>query len=116
MDKMNNLPDGLNVLVLEGKSNLIVGQRQLLCLTWSILCKNKILVFDDPTSHVDLRTNDFLQLDLYKTFNGAKIISVAHRMDTVIEYNKILVLGKGKVLEYGSPKDLLSKGRGKFTE
>ena len=115
MDAVNNLPDGLNALVSEGGSNFSVGQRQLLCLARAILCKNKILVLDEPTANVDSRTDELLQLAVSKTFNGATIIAVAHRLDTVIDYDKILVLGKGKVLEYGSPKDLLAKGGGHFT-
>jgi ATP-binding cassette subfamily C (CFTR/MRP) protein 4 len=107
---MNDLPDGMNSLVSEGGSNFSVGQRQLLCLARAILSKNKILVLDEATASVDRRTDQLLQEALHKTFHDGTILAVAHRLDTVIDNDMILVLGAGKVLEFGPPADLIRSG------
>jgi len=67
------------------------------------------LVLDEPTANVDGYTDKLLQAALSKSFTESTIITVAHRLDTVIDYDKILVLGSGKVLEYGSPRELLER-------
>jgi len=106
---IDELPDGLNSVVDDGGSNFSVGERQLLCLARAILRKSKILVLDEPTANVDSRTDKLLQEAVSKSFSGATIISVAHRLDTIIEYDMVLILGDGFLLEFGTPADLLSK-------
>lgn len=115
VDAVMELPEALDTLVAEGGSNFSVGQRQLLCLARAILRKNMILVLDEPTANVDGRTDELLQEAISKSFAAATIIAVAHRLDTVIEYDKILVLESGKVLEFGSPRALLENDDGYFT-
>jgi ABC-type multidrug transport system fused ATPase/permease subunit len=102
------LPYGIDSQVADGGTNFSVGERQLLCLARAMLQKSKILVLDEPTANVDGRTDKLLQEAVNKSFHGATIISVAHRLDTIIENDLILVLGGGKVLEYGSPSELIS--------
>jgi ATP-binding cassette subfamily C (CFTR/MRP) protein 4 len=94
-------------MVAEGGSNFSVGQRQLLCLARAILASNKILILDEATASVDRRTDELLQQALQVAFKDGTILAVAHRLDTVIEFDYILVLGHGNVLEFGSPADLL---------
>ena len=106
---VTSLSHGLQTIVAEGGLNFSVGQRQLLCLARAILRKNKVLVLDEPTANVDSRTDKLLQEAVSKSFADATIIAVAHRLDTVIEYDKILVLGDGRVLEYGSPHELIER-------
>jgi ATP-binding cassette subfamily C (CFTR/MRP) protein 4 len=101
------LPKGINSMVSEGGANFSVGQRQLLCLARAILSKNKILILDEATASVDRRTDQMLHESLHDSFADATIIAVAHRLDTVIDHDYILVLGQGKVLEFGSPAELL---------
>jgi len=108
------LPFGIHSQVAESGSNFSVGERQLLCLARAILQKSKILVLDEPTANVDGRTDKLLQEAVTKSFSGATIISVAHRLDTIIENDLILVLGSGEVLEYGSPAELIALN-GHFT-
>merc|ERR1712176_789865 len=108
LEAVNELPQGLNFLVAESGSNFSVGERQLLCLARAILQKSKILVLDEPTANVDSRTEKLLQKAISKSFNGATIISVAHRLDTIIESDLILVLAEGKVIECGCPSDLIA--------
>ncbi len=103
-----SLSHGLDTTVAEGGLNFSVGQRQLLCLARAILRRNKVLILDEPTANVDSRTDTLLQEAVSKSFADATIVAVAHRLDTVIDYDKILVLGDGRVLEYGSPHELIA--------
>jgi len=112
---IKELPEGLDSIVAEGGSNFSVGQRQLICLARAILRKNKILVLDEPTANVDGKTDRLLQNAVAKSFSGSTIIAVAHRLDTIIGYDIIIVLGEGKLLEIGPPRDLLSIKCGHFT-
>ena len=109
-DVIAELPKGIHSLVSEGGSNFSVGQRQLLCLARAILSKNKLLVLDEATASVDRRTDQMLHESLHDSFGDATILAVAHRLDTVIEHDYILVLGQGKVLEFGKPAELLKAG------
>lgn len=111
---ISELPDGIDSIVSEGGSNFSVGQRQLLCLARAILSKNKILILDEATASVDRRTDQMLHESLHESFGDATIIAVAHRLDTVIDHDYILVLGQGKVLEFGPPADLLRNEGGAF--
>lgn len=106
---VQDLPGGWSSAVAEGGSNFSVGQRQLLCLARAILSKNRFLILDEPTANVDRRTDQLLQEALHKSFPSSTILSVAHRLDTIIESDYILVLGQGQVLEFGSPSELIEK-------
>ena len=108
IDTIDKLPCGLDSPVVEGGSNFSVGQRQLLCLARAILQKSKILVLDEPTANIDSGTDMLLQQTLIEQFSEATIITVAHRLDTIIDYDHIIVLNDGKVLECGTPRELLS--------
>ncbi|KAL3941127.1 MAG: hypothetical protein SGBAC_004466 [Bacillariaceae sp.] len=103
------LPDGLSSVVSEGGSNFSVGQRQLLCLARAILTENKILVLDEATASVDKQTDELLHQALNESYTDATIIKIAHRLDTIIEDDHVLVLGGGKLLESGSPAELLEE-------
>ena len=106
------LPNGIYTVVAENGGNLSVGQRQLLCVARSVLQQNKILILDEPTANVDHRTDVLLQRAVASSFPGATVIAVAHRLDKVIDFDKIMVVGnQGKVLEFGAPHELLTKGR-----
>lgn len=104
------LPNGWDSMVSEGGSNFSVGQRQLLCLARAILSNNRILVLDEATASVDRRTDEMLQEALQTSFREGTIIAVAHRLETIIDYDLVLVLGHGRVLEWGSPAKLLADG------
>ena len=109
---ISELPKAHDSIVSEGGSNFSVGQRQLLCLARAILSKNKLLILDEATASVDRRTDQLLHESLHESFGDATILAVAHRLDTVIDHDYILVLGRGKVIEFGTPADLIrSKGQ-----
>jgi len=110
LDAIMEMPDGIDSIVAEGGSNFSVGQKQLLCLARAILDESRILVLDEPSANVDSRTDALLQEAVGKNFKGATILSVAHRLGTIIDYDKILVLGCGELLEFGSPRELLERG------
>ena len=115
LETIQSLPQGMNTMVMDGGANFSKGQGQLLSLARVLLKEKSIIILDEPTADVDGHTCELLQNTLLTSFPKATIISVAHRLDTIIDYDKILVLDDGKVVEYDSPKELLSKVDGEFT-
>ena len=113
LKSIEELPHGIDSMVSQS-SNFSVGERQLLCLARAILRQSSILVLDEATANIDSHTEELIKDALQKRFSDATVLVIAHRLDTVIDFDKILVLGDGRVLEYGSPKDLLSNEDGAF--
>lgn len=107
-DVVDSLPRGIHTIVSEGGSNFSVGQRQLLCLARAIVSRNKILVVDEGTANVDRRTDKLIQETLDRCFQNGTIIAIAHRLETILHSDSIIVMGNGKVLEQGSPEALLA--------
>jgi ABC-type multidrug transport system fused ATPase/permease subunit len=110
--------DGAKVLetrVEEGGSNFSVGERQLLNLARALLSKPKLLVLDEATASIDGETDAFIQQMLRTRFAGATLVTVAHRLNTIMDYDLILVMDSGRAAEVGSPAELLKKN-GIFTE
>ncbi|CAG2252267.1 ABCC9 [Mytilus edulis] len=101
------LPDQLNSDVTEGGENFSVGQKQLFCLARAFLRNNKILVLDEATASIDLATDNKLQQVIFSAFKNKTIITIAHRISTIMNYDRVIVLDKGKVMEYESPKNLM---------
>ena len=106
----------LDEIVEEGGRNYSVGERQLLCLARAILSQPKVLVLDEATASVDKDTDAFIQKMIRTRFQGTTFLTIAHRLNTIMDYDKVVVLGKGRVLECGSPKDLLQNENGVFTD
>ncbi|XP_067675325.1 multidrug resistance-associated protein 1-like isoform X2 [Haliotis asinina] len=107
-----SLPDKLQTDCGEGGNSISVGQRQLLCLARTLLRKAKVLVLDEATSAVDMATDDLIQETIRSEFKDCTVLTIAHRLNTVMDYDRILVLDEGTVVELGSPKRLLEeKGR-----
>ncbi|XP_066094773.1 ATP-binding cassette sub-family C member 2 [Saccopteryx bilineata] len=104
-----NLPLGLYHELAEAGDNLSVGQRQLLCLARALLRKSKILVMDEATAAVDLETDHLIQITIQKEFSHCTTLTIAHRLHTIIDSDKVMVLDNGKIVEYGSPEELLEK-------
>jgi ATP-binding cassette, subfamily C (CFTR/MRP), member 4 len=106
---LQECPHGLNTIVNDSGCNFSVGQCQLLCVARAILQKNRILFLDEATANVDPQTEDLLSAAVTTSFPGATIISIAHRLETIIDYDLILVIEKGKIIESGSPSELLMR-------
>lgn len=105
---VSKLPEGLKYEITEGGDNLSIGQRQLMCLARALLRKTKILVLDEATANVDLETDDLIQKTIRKEFSQCTVMTIAHRLNTIVDYDKVLVLNQGEVVEYDSPSILMS--------
>ncbi|XP_068555233.1 multidrug resistance-associated protein 1 isoform X4 [Anas acuta] len=103
------LPDKLNHECAEGGENLSVGQRQLVCLARALLRKSKILVLDEATAAVDLETDNLIQSTIKSQFEECTVLTIAHRLNTIMDYTRVLVLDRGEVVECGSPDSLLQE-------
>jgi ABC-type multidrug transport system fused ATPase/permease subunit len=95
--------------VEDGGKNFSVGERQLLCLGRAILARPRLLVLDEATASVDSETDAFIQKMLRTRFQGTTLLTIAHRLHTVIDYDVILALDNGKAVEFGTPAELLEK-------
>lgn len=102
----------LNSPVSESGSNLSQGQRQLLCLARALLKAPKVLLMDEATASIDYATDAKIQETIRLIKNTT--ITIAHRLQTIIDYDKVLVLDKGSVIEFGDPFDLVTKEGGSF--
>ena len=104
----------LDAVVTEGGSNLSVGQRQLLCLSRALLKNNRILVLDEATANVDHETDEVIQKMIKSGFTNCTILTVAHRLNTIIDMDRILVMDAGQVIEFDIPHLLLQNPKGHF--
>jgi ABC-type multidrug transport system fused ATPase/permease subunit len=116
--EVSSNPLKIDMVVEEGGSNFSVGQKQLLCLARALLRPTPILVIDEATANVDYETDARIQSVLREHVKntGCTLVTVAHRISTVVDYDRIAVLGSGQLLEYGSPKELYEKADGVFRE
>ncbi len=106
---IRQLPEGFSTVLNEDGDNLSQGQKQLLTIARAIISKKEILILDEATSNVDTRTELLIQDSMDKLMKGKTIFIVAHRLSTIREADKIIVLGKGRVIEQGTHDELLAK-------
>ncbi|XP_050293465.1 probable multidrug resistance-associated protein lethal(2)03659 [Anthonomus grandis grandis] len=104
-----NLPQGLESIMTEGGTNFSVGQRQLVCLARAIVRNNKILVLDEATANVDPQTDALIQNTIRTKFSNCTVLTIAHRLHTIMDSDKVIVMDAGRVVEVGHPHDLLQK-------
>ncbi|XP_027764504.1 canalicular multispecific organic anion transporter 1 [Empidonax traillii] len=102
-------PEGLLHPVSEGGENLSVGQRQLVCLARALLRKAKILILDEATAAVDLETDHLIQTTIRSEFADCTVLTIAHRLHTIMDSNRVMVLQAGQIVEFDSPEELLQK-------
>lgn len=98
----------------EGGQNLSVGQRQLVCLARTLLHKTRVLILDEATAAVDMETDDLIQDTIRTQFKECTIITVAHRLNTIMDYDRVMVLDAGLIKEFDSPQKLLADTSGVF--
>ncbi|XP_008553088.1 multidrug resistance-associated protein 1 isoform X3 [Microplitis demolitor] len=101
------LPNGLMYSVSEGGDNLSVGQRQLICLARALLRKTKILILDEATAAVDLETDDLIQQTIKEEFKDSTVLTIAHRLNTIVDSDRVIVLDKGVITEFDKPEVLM---------
>nr|XP_050866832.1 multidrug resistance-associated protein 1 isoform X1 [Vespula vulgaris] len=111
---VQNLFNGLLHEVSEGGDNLSVGQRQLICLARALLRKTKVLVLDEATAAVDLETDDLIQRTIREDFKDCTVLTIAHRLNTILDSDKVILLDKGLIIEYDSPEVLLRNSSSAF--
>uniref|UniRef100_A0A8D0ARP1 Multidrug resistance-associated protein 4-like n=1 Tax=Sander lucioperca TaxID=283035 RepID=A0A8D0ARP1_SANLU len=111
---VEELPGKLETVLAESGSNFSVGQRQLVCLARAILRKNRILVIDEATANVDPRTDELIQKTIRDKFRECTVLTIAHRLNTIIDSDRILVLDAGKIHAYDEPYTLLQDPDGIF--
>lgn len=114
-DENKNIFRNLKSPVTESGSNLSQGQRQLLCLARALLKQPRVLLMDEATASIDYATDAKIQ-DTLRELKNSTIITIAHRLQTIIDYDKVLVLDHGKVIEFGSPYDLIQDEEGSFRD
>jgi ABC-type multidrug transport system fused ATPase/permease subunit len=104
-----NIFEDLEFNISRGGLNLSSGQRQLLCLARAILTRSKILVLDEATSAVDVATDNLIQRGIRENFENSTLIVIAHRLSTLSDFDKIVVLDDGRVVEFDTPQALIDQ-------
>ncbi|GAB6023497.1 hypothetical protein CHUAL_008275 [Chamberlinius hualienensis] len=115
-ESVMNLDKGLDSMVAEGGSNISVGQRQLLCLARAILRNSRIILLDEATSNIDKKSDEIVQTVLRKRFHDCTILIIAHRLDTIIDVDRVMVLHEGRLLEFDEPFHLLQNEESSFSK
>lgn len=105
---------GLDFFVNEGGSNFSAGQRQLVCLARAIIKNNMILVLDEATANVDPQTDALIQRTIRTKFQQCTVLTIAHRLNTIMDSDKVLVMEAGIMVEYDHPHILMQNEEGHF--
>jgi len=113
-EAIDSLPGGLLEQVAEGGENFSQGQRQLLCIARALLRKPKILVLDEATASIDNATDNAIQEMIRKNFADATVLTIAHRLNTIMDSDRVLVLDDGRMAEFDCVDRLLEKENGMF--
>ena len=107
---IKRLPNGYDTWITEDGGSLSQGQKQLLCITRIMLCRPPMLILDEATSSIDTRTEIRIQKAFAKLMEGRTTFIVAHRLSTIREADRILVMKDGKIIEQGDHESLLAQG------
>lgn len=112
---VRSLPGNLESELNEGGSNFSVGERQLICLARAVLRQNKIIILDEATANVDPNTDKFIQRTISESFTNCTRLTIAHRLNTIMDSDRVLVMDAGQVKEFNAPHLLLQNENGLFS-
>lgn len=104
----------LDMKIEANGANLSIGERQIICFCRVLLSKRKLVIMDESTASIDLKSEERIQRTLINSFNDCTMIIIAHRLQTIMHCDRIMVLKNGKIIEFDSPKKLLAKPNGYF--
>lgn len=114
-DALNHGKDCLRHMIIEGGINVSIGQRQIICLARALLRNNRIIVMDEATANIDAKTDKFIQSIIRTKFSNCTVLTIAHRLHTIMDLDKVLVMDAGQVAEFDHPHILLQNPDGIFT-
>lgn len=103
------MPDGLDAQIPEGGDNFSLGQKQLLCIARAVALQPKILIMDEATASIDNETDAAMQVMIRENFKSATVLTIAHRLNTIMDSDRILVLDQGQLAELDTPQTLMSR-------
>ncbi|KAJ8919557.1 hypothetical protein NQ315_002179 [Exocentrus adspersus] len=112
--KLRGVVQNLDDEAKNGGSNFSAGQRQLICLARAIIRNNRILVMDEATANVDPNTDALIQQTIRENFGSCTVLTIAHRLNTIMDSDRVLVMSSGEVMEFGHAHELLQKPEGYF--
>ena len=107
---------GINMKITESGKNLSAGERQLICICRAILRKNRIVILDEATANIDVITEQKIQRLINLEFKDSTVVTIAHRLNTIIRSDYVLVLSHGELVEYDTPKNLAGNPHSEFAQ
>lgn len=115
-DYFYNQPGRLDCRIATNGDNLSAGQRQLVCVARALLRKASCVILDEATAQVDRENDHLIQETIRTAFADVTVLSIAHRLDTIIDFDRIIVMDKGRVAEFDTPANLLRMKDGMFAD